>query len=298
MPMKPILKRSLIIGGTVIGVVIVLLVLSLIYSNLFLRKPIEKTLSYVLQVDVKIGLLRLMPLRGRAVIHDLVIGNPQGFKEPSAIRVGQIDAQADVWSFFGERARVDHVIVREASVTMERAGGGWNLGKIIDSAGRFSNPNAPPPPPEQASSKKISIKTLEIDGAAATVAGSLLPPGGVKVAVGKITLRNLGTDEDSAGIAAILSQILSAFWRQLAASAGGLVPEDALKSLNSALDSTAEGIGKAAGDLKRQGEKVGEALKANVEKAGKEIDSALKDAGKDVGEALKGVGGLLRKPKD
>ena len=107
----------------------------------------------------------------------------------------------------------------------------------------------------------VRVKLLPIPGKNDTVSLNLDP----------IVMDNLGTDQ-KLRIGTLVSKVLGAMATGIAKQGGGLLPDDMVKGIGSALDKTAE-IGKAA-----------------TEK-GREVLEGTKDTGKNIMEGVKGLFG-------
>src|ERR1051325_681844 len=110
--MKKILRRLILI-------LIVLIVLALAGSYIFLgaiiKKGVETTAPQITKTDVKLNSVTLSLFSGSGKIKGFVLGNPQGFKTPSAISVGTANLALEPKSLFG-----DKIIIRDITVDADR----------------------------------------------------------------------------------------------------------------------------------------------------------------------------------
>lgn len=262
-----------IILGIVVLVVVVLVALVVgvaLFLDSGLKKGIETVGPQVAKVDVKLDGVSLSLLSGSGTIKGLVIGNPQGYQSPHAIRVGSVSLSLSPGSVFSDKIIVKSIRVEAPEIIYELGPGGNNLKKIQanlqESAGGES---AKSTPASGASGKKLQVDEVIVTGGKVTLASSLLGGKGLSSPIPEIHLTNLGTSPEGITSAELTQKILSQVM-----DGSYNVAQNMLKQAGKEVLNVAEGAGK-------------EALKA-AEGAGK---SAVDAAGK----ALKGVGGLFKK---
>jgi hypothetical protein len=84
------MKRWLLIGG---GLVIVVIAgLFYLYSSLgsLIKAAVEKYGSEITQAKVRLNAAEVSATSGTGALRGLYVGNPQGFKTPSAFKLGEI----------------------------------------------------------------------------------------------------------------------------------------------------------------------------------------------------------------
>jgi hypothetical protein len=179
-----------------IVVVIVIGVLGLVTANFFIgsiiKKGVETVGPTVTKTDVKLDGASLALLSGSGELRGLLVGNPQGFKTPSAIRIGSVSVQVVPRSVFGGKVIVHSVKVLAPEITFEGGLQGNNLSKLLDNI-RGTNQ------PAGSSSSSSSSRTLEVDdllitGGKINVNLNLLGSRSATVALPEIHLTDLGQD--------------------------------------------------------------------------------------------------------
>src|SRR3954454_15188776 len=88
-------------------VVVVLVVLVLLGVFIFLdsivKKGVETVGPAVTKVDVKLGSAKISPFSGSGTLKNFVLGNPEGYKTPSAIQVGSVGVSVAPASLRGDK---------------------------------------------------------------------------------------------------------------------------------------------------------------------------------------------------
>ena len=126
------MKKKLLITG---GVIAVLLIVTLVVVGFSLGKIIKTGVETVgpkiTGTDMKLDSANLSLLSGSGTLKGFLLGNPQGFKTPSAITAGAVSVGVQPKSLFSDKIHVTHVRVEGAEVTFEGTiGTANNLSKI------------------------------------------------------------------------------------------------------------------------------------------------------------------------
>lgn len=168
--MKKILVRVLI--GLVVLIVVALLVVFFSLDSI-VKAGVERVGPAITKVDVKLGSAQISPFGGSARLTKLFVGNPEGYKSPSAMKVGDIKVGAQMGSLMSQTIVINDINIKDADITLEGGLENNNLTKIMNNvdgssaeAGNQPKPKgAPPQPGESKSSKKFIVKDFVMDGA-------------------------------------------------------------------------------------------------------------------------------------
>lgn len=258
--MKKILVRIVIGVAALFVVALVVVFLSL---NTIVKKGVETVGPMITKVDVKLGSAQISPFSGSGRLTKLLVGNPQGFKSPSAMQFGDIKVGVQIGSLTSDVIVVNEVNVQSAEITLEGGLKGNNLSKLLDNinsssaeAGNQPKPkNAPPEPGASKSSKKFIVKDLVIQGTKVHAALDL-PAVGTRtltLALPTLHLQNIGEAEH--GVTA--EQLAQAIMKPLFASI---------------MDAAVQQIGSLGGDLKD----IGKGGTDGIGKAAKSITDLFK----------------------
>jgi uncharacterized protein involved in outer membrane biogenesis len=192
---------------------------------------------------------------GSGAVKGLVVGNPEGYKSPSAISVGNASVAVSRRSLLSDKIVVRSIRIESPQVTYELGPGGNNLKRIqanvAESSGGSTTKSTPT---EGKPSRKIQVDDVVITGGKVTLGIAALGGKVVTAPLPEIHFTDLGTGPDGITAGELAKRILNE------------ITEGSLKAAAGAMTE----IGKGAED----------AAKGAVEKAG---------------GAVKGIGDLFKK---
>src|SRR2546427_3563945 len=156
--MKKIVVRLLI-------ALAVLVLLGAVTAHLFLdgaiKRGVETIGSKLTKVDVKLDAVSLSLLSGSGKIKGLVVGNPEGFKMPSAINVGTASLALKPGSLLSDKVLIQSINVQAPEVTFETDLHANNLSKLLANveaaAGGDEKQPAAPKEKEAKPGKKLQV---------------------------------------------------------------------------------------------------------------------------------------------
>jgi hypothetical protein len=246
--MKKLIVRVLI-GAVVLLVLVV--IATAVFLGLFLDSGIKRGVEtfgpMLTKVDVKLDSVSIGLLSGSGKIKGLVIGNPTGYKSPTAISVGSASLALSPGSLLSDKVVIKSINLQSAEITFETDFHGNNLSKIRSnlndsmkdsSAKKPKQPEQgqkqPAPaqkPPEEAkktkeaqAEKKLQVDDFVISGAKLHLGITALGGDAASVTLGEIHLKDLGTGPDGITAAELTSEVLKAIEDQAlqaSASLGG-----------------------------------------------------------------------------
>src|SRR5689334_10844509 len=127
--MKKLIVRILL-GVVALG--IIALVVVFFSLNSIVKKGVETVGPQITKVDVKLDAANISPFGGSGQLTKFVVGNPEGYKTPSAIQVGDVKVAVKVGSVFSDTIVVDSINIQAPEITLEGTLTGNNLSKILD----------------------------------------------------------------------------------------------------------------------------------------------------------------------
>ncbi len=210
------MKKIIIRIGIGIFVLVVVGLLVVFFSlNSIVKKGVETVGPSLTKVDVKLGAAEISPFSGSGRLMKLFVGNPEGYKTPSAIEIGDIKVGVQIGSLTSDTLVVNEVSVKDAVITLEGTLSGNNLTKILDNVngGATSAPKPkgePAQPGTSKSSKKFIVKDLLIEGAKVNLNLSVAVLGNqsLTVPVPTIHLQNIGVAEGGVTAEQLVQQVM------------------------------------------------------------------------------------------
>ncbi|HXI68851.1 MAG TPA: hypothetical protein VNN22_00690 [Verrucomicrobiae bacterium] len=261
--MKKPKKILLPVGIAVLILVVVGLILSAVFLDDIVKKGVETVGPLITKVPVTLNEVHIGLVTGSAKAKGLVVGNPAGYKTPSAISVGLAEVGVFPFSVLSDKIiiRSVHVISPEISFEGNPLGKN-NLGDIMENVNAMAKSGGPPSAnktkTEAKPAKRIQVDDFLISGAKVHVALTGMGGREMTLTLPDIHLTNLGTSGD------------------------GLTPTDLTRTVMSAITAaTVKAVASAATDLGK-----------GVENLGKGAGSV---AGTNLNKITKGIGHLFGK---
>jgi uncharacterized protein involved in outer membrane biogenesis len=252
--MKKLIVRILI-------AVVILVILGVLAVGLFLdtavKRGIETVGPRVTKVEIKLDAVSLSLLSGSGKLKGLVVGNPQGFKAPSAIQVGTASMALQPSSLFSDKVVIKSVNVQAPEITFETDLKQNNLSRIVENlqaatGGSESSTKPAAPPTEAKAGKKLQVDDFLISGGKIHVSVTALGGQTATVPLPEIHLSGLGQGPDGITAAELTKRVLSAIEKEAVKASSGAVASltrdasNLTKSLGTnatSVDSVTKGIG-------------------------------------------------------
>ncbi|MDD5677291.1 MAG: AsmA family protein [Kiritimatiellae bacterium] len=281
----------------VIGVVVILVVLLValsIFAGHIIKGAVNAAGPKALGVPISLKNVEVNMLSGHFGLDELVIGNPEGFNTPEAIRVNHVAVDVKMSSLFSRVLVIDRIYVRRPEITYEVGLKGSNIGTIQNKAAPSTPAAEQPeqaekPAKEAKAGKKVQINDFLIESGNINVSTIGMAGHSAPIPLPTIHLTDIGKESDGATPQEVIVQIFSAIGGTVSSTATGIgkgimpLGKGAVDTGKAAAESAVD-VGKAAGE--------------GAVDAGKAVGEGAVGAGKAVGEgaskALESVGGLLK----
>lgn len=230
------MKRLLV---RLILLVLVLVVLAFVAASFMMgsliKKGVEKVGPAVTKVDVNLQSANLALFSGRGELRGLVVGNPPGFKTPSAIKLGSVAVEVVPGSVFANKVVIHSIKVQAPEVTLEGGLQGNNLSKILENIQATSGQGQSGSTPSSSSAgRKIQVDDFLITDGKLNLSVNLLGQQSATVPLPEIHLSGLGQNAEGITPAELSEKLLK------------VVLESATKAAASQLTSLTKGLGGAA----------------------------------------------------
>ncbi len=115
-----------------VALLVIALIVVFFSLNTIVKKGVETAGPMLTKVEVRLGGANLSPLSGSGRLSELFVGNPDGYKTPSAITMKSIKVGVKPSSLFSDTIVVEQVNIQGPEITFEGSLGGNNLSKIMD----------------------------------------------------------------------------------------------------------------------------------------------------------------------
>ena len=244
--------KKIILRFVVIPIVVLLLVLViafLVAGNALIKTGIETAGTKTLGVPVTVEGINLSLLKGQVSIKGLVVKNPEGYANDTLLELGEGVIKLDTGSLLSDTIKIELIKLDGTKLTMEQKGLTNNLKEILDRLPKEEKTETTP----AEKGKDLHIDKLEITNTNVKV--KLLPIPGksdtVSMNIDPIIMTDLGTDK-KLKIGTLIAKILGAMATGIAKQGVGLLPDDMVKGIGSALGGAVD-LGRAA---TKEGQKV------------------------------------------
>src|SRR5262249_21289844 len=154
------------------------------------KAGVEKAGPQVAKVPVKVEGASISVFNGNGELKGFVLGNPEGFKTPEAVKVGTVAISLVPKSVAASKVIVRSVRVEAPEITYEAGFGGSNIGKILENMQSTEKQ-------EKSGGTKSTSKALQVDdflikGGKIHVSATMLSGVSATLALPEIHFSNLG----------------------------------------------------------------------------------------------------------
>lgn len=175
-----------------------------------IREGITRYAPRITGTDVTVGVVDVAWFSGRAQLKDLVIGNPDGFRAPSAVEIPIASVAVQARSVLRKKLVIHSIEIERPFITYERQLSGSNLtdiqsnieafaARVKDHLGVGESHGNGKPDHRPTGGKQLQVDELIIRGAQVKLALTMLGGRGATVNLPDIRLRDLGQEEGITG---------------------------------------------------------------------------------------------------
>ena len=200
-----------------LGLILLLVLLvvgSLVFLGPIVKRGVKKVGPMVTKTSVKLDSATLSLLGGSGTLKGLVIGNPEGYKTPEAMKLGSVSLSIAPGSVLKEKKHIRSIKVEGPEITYETDLKGSNLGKLLDNVGGSAEQDKKAPTKDQQTSKtKLQVDEFVITGAKVHVNASVMGLQGTArqqdIPLPEIRLKDLGQGPEGITPAELSKRVLS-----------------------------------------------------------------------------------------
>jgi len=250
-----------ILVGSVFALLLLIIVAALgvhFFLDAAIKRGVETIGPKITKVDVKVDSVSLSILSGSGKIKGLLVGNPPGFKSPSAIQVGTASLELVPGTLLNDKIVIKSINVEAPEITFETDLKNNNLSKILDNVnettggGKEPQPAPAPKPGEPAKpAKKLQVDDFVIRGGKVHVNVTPLSQTAT-VPLPDIHLTSLGTGPEGITPAELTELVIKEIVKAAESQAGNVVTDigKGAQYLGGSLKTNVmDKVGKGIGDL-------------------------------------------------
>jgi hypothetical protein len=163
-------------------------------------------------VPIHLDRVTIEPMGGRAALHGLVVGNPQGFSTDHALSLGEISMTLDLGSLTKDVIVIKQISIVKPEITYELGASGSNLDAIQRNVDRYVSRHldGASQRTERNSGKKLVIENLDIQSATAHVSVAVVQGSPTTVPLPDLHLRDIGKRSGGATAGEAVKQVFGA----------------------------------------------------------------------------------------
>jgi uncharacterized protein involved in outer membrane biogenesis len=271
------MKKWIFIGlGVIVVLLIVVVVVGLSKLGPIVKMAVNTYGPKITDTELRVDDVGISIFSAEAKLKKFFLGNPKGFKSPSAVKVGSVFVNVDEGSITSDTIVISKVVVDAPEITYEKRGKTDNFQALLA--------NVQKNVPKGESSKKEPAK--ESRGKQLIINDFILKNGKVNLAV-EMPGGIMGDQSISADLPDI-------HLKDLGKKKGGSSPAEIAKEIFAALYGKIQSPN-VMGALDDQLKKLGGAGIADIEKAAKEAAGITEGAGKEAAGVKDKVKGLFKK---
>jgi hypothetical protein len=226
--MKKILLSLVVLAFLIVTGGVGYLYLSL---NSLVKKAVETVGPTITKTDVRLASANLSPFSGSGKLSGFVIGNPEGYKGPFALKLGSIAVSVDKATVVRDPVVVNSVVINSPEIMLIGTTGGTNLQKLmknIQSSGSSSKEEKT----SSTGSRKFVVKEVVISGAKVHLAAAALDQKvSQSLSLPEIRLQNIGSAGKGVSARDVAMQIITPLLNEALKQGLGAIAKQGLQQL-------------------------------------------------------------------
>jgi hypothetical protein len=275
------MKKWIFIGlGAIIVLVIVVVVVGISKLGPLVKMAVNTYGPKITDTELRVDDVGISIFSAEAKLKKFFLGNPSGFKSPSAMKVGSIYVDVDEGSITKDTIIINKVEVVGPEITYEKRGKSDNFRSILNNVQKNvpKGETAKKEPAQEGPGKQLVINDFILkDGKvnlAVAMPGGVLADKEIKTDLPDIHLKDIGKKKGGASPAEVAKEIFAALY-------GKITSPNVMGALND--------------QLKELGGTAAKALEGVTQEGAKAATGIVEGAGKEAGGVTDKVKGLFQK---
>jgi len=263
------MKKWIYIGIGAVVVVIAVIIFGLSNLGPIIKRAVNSYGPEITKTELHVADVSVSIFSGEAKIKQFFLGNPAGFKTPSAMKVGSVLVKVNEKSLTGNPIVVDRIEVISPEITYEKKGEIDNFHTILNNITKISTSEkqSKQESGKEGAGKKIVIRDFVVKNGKVNLALSVYGLGDKQISspLPDIHLTNIGEKKNGASPAEAFKEVFAALYGKITSPAVTDVLNKQLKSMGVNLDSLREGAMKqlegTTGNVQEKLKDVGKTVK-------------------------------------
>ena len=244
------MKKWIFIGlGAIVVLIVVIVVVGLSKLGPLVKMAVNTYGPKITGTELRVDDVGISIFSAEAKLKKFFLGNPTGFKSPSAMKVGSIYVDVDEGSITKDTIIINRVEVAGPEITYEKRGKSDNFKSILNNVQKNvpKGKTTEKEPAKEGPGKKLVINDFILKNGkvnlAVEVPGGVLGDQEIKADLPDIHLKDIGKKKGGASAAEVAKEIFAALYGQIQSPAVMGALSDQLKNLSGV---GMDEIGKAA----------------------------------------------------
>ncbi len=251
------MKKILIVLSAIAVIAVVAVVVIAMNLGSIVKSGVETVGPRLTKTALTLDKAGFSLFAGRVELGGLFVGNPEGYRSESSIRVGEVVVQVKPSSIAGDVVEIDEITIKAPVITYEQALGGNNISKLLANVNESTvslaggkdapkNDAKAPAAAEPTSQKRYRVKLVRVEGATVKVSATLLGGNALPSPLPPLTIENIGTTGNGVTAGELTGEVL----KQVLSSVTKAVPENVTKGAGAIKDAAGGAVEKAGEGLK------------------------------------------------
>jgi hypothetical protein len=216
------MKKWIFIGlGAIVVLLIVVVVVGISKLGPIVKMAVNKYGPQITGTELRVDDVGISIFSAEAKLKKFFLGNPKGFKSPSAMKVGSVYVDVDQGSITKDPIIINRVEVTGPEITYEKRGKTDNFKSILNNVQKNvpKGESAKKEPAKEGPGKQLIINDFIIKNGkvnlAVEIPGGVLGEKEIKADLPDIHLKDLGKKKGGASPAEIAKEIFAALYGKL-----------------------------------------------------------------------------------
>lgn len=246
------MKKWIYIGIGAIVVVIAIIFFGLSNLGPIIKQAVNSYGPKITKTELHVADVSVSILSGEAKIKQFFLGNPAGFKTPSAMKVGSVLINVDEKSLTSNTVVIDRIEVIHPEITYEKKGSIDNFNTILKNITKTSDSEKPSKSEsgKEGAGKKLIIRDFIVKQGKVDLELSAYGIGDKQISatLPDIHLKDIGEKKNGASPAEAFKEVFAALYGKISSPAVTDVLNKELSSMGVNLDSLGQDAIKKLGD--------------------------------------------------
>ena len=246
------MKKWIYVGIGAIVVVIAIIIFGLSNLGPIIKRAVNSYGPEITKTELHVADVGVSIFSGEAKIKQFFLGNPAGFKTPSAMKVGSILVNVDEKSLTGNTIVIDRIEVINPEITYEKKGKIDNFNTILKNITKTSSSEkgATKESEKQGTGKKLIIRDFIVKQGKVNLELSVYGIGDKQISatLPDVHLKDVGKNKNGASPAEAFKEVFAALYGKITSPAVTDALSKELSSMGVNLDSLDQDAIKKLGD--------------------------------------------------